>query len=62
MKSKLKAPGSQRLKLKYDETLSIVAFESNLRHYTTQSLNAAIAICGPGTPSHVLLATSQDGV
>ena len=34
MKSKLKAPGTERLKLKYDEPLQKVAFNFNLRHYT----------------------------
>ena len=31
MKLTLKAPGSQRLKLKYDDLLSNVAFKFNLR-------------------------------
>jgi hypothetical protein len=30
----LKAPKTRRLKLKHDETLSIVAFEFNLRRHT----------------------------
>jgi hypothetical protein len=34
MISKLKAPGTKRLKLKYDELLSKVAFKFNLRRYT----------------------------
>ena len=35
MKSTLKAPGTKRLKLKYDGPLSFFAFEFNLRCYTT---------------------------
>jgi len=34
MKPKLKAPGTKRLKLEYDELLSTFAFKSNLRHYS----------------------------
>jgi hypothetical protein len=33
MKLTLKAPGSKRLKLRYDELLSNVAFKLNLRRY-----------------------------
>jgi hypothetical protein len=33
MKPKLKAPGTKRLKLKYDNLLSSIAFKFNLRHY-----------------------------
>jgi len=33
MKSKLKAPGTKRLKLKYDNLLSSFAFKFNLRLY-----------------------------
>jgi len=32
--STLKAPGTKRLKLKYDEVLSSVAFNLNLRRYS----------------------------
>ena len=35
MKFNSKAPGTKRLTLKYDEPLSNVAFNFNLRHYTT---------------------------
>jgi len=35
MNHTLKAPSIERLNLKYDETLSIVDFESNLRRYTS---------------------------
>ena len=35
MKSKLKAPGTKRLKLRYDHLVSIFAFNSNLRRYNT---------------------------
>jgi hypothetical protein len=33
MKFKLKAPGTKRLKLRYDHLLSMFAFNSNLRRY-----------------------------
>ena len=33
MKPMLKAPGTERLKRKYDEVLSSFAFNFNLRHY-----------------------------
>jgi len=33
MKPTLKAPGTKRLKLRYDQLLSSVAFEFNLRRY-----------------------------
>ena len=33
MKPTLKAPGAKRLQLKYDESLSSVAFDLNLRRY-----------------------------
>ena len=41
IKPTLKAPGTKRLKLKYDELLSSFAFKFNLRRYTlaeTQSM------------------------
>ena len=34
IKTKLKLPGTKRLKLKYDELLSTFAFKLNLRRYT----------------------------
>jgi hypothetical protein len=34
MKPVLKVPGTQRLKVKYEELLSSFAFSSNLRRYT----------------------------
>jgi hypothetical protein len=37
MKSMLKAPGSKRLKLVYDESPSNFAFKFNLRRYTLVS-------------------------
>jgi hypothetical protein len=37
MKSKLKVPGTKRLKLRYDHLLSAFAFNSNLRRYKTVS-------------------------
>jgi hypothetical protein len=39
MKLRLKAPGTERLKLKYDDPLSNFAFTFNLRRCTTE-LNA----------------------
>jgi len=42
MKPTLKAPGTERLKLKYDEPISNSAFKFNLRRYN------------PGTPMHWL--------
>ena len=36
MKSKLKAPGTKRLRLKYDGPLSSFAFNFNLRRYTQE--------------------------
>jgi len=38
MKSKYKAPGTKRLKLRYDHLLSIFAFNSILRRYIMVSL------------------------
>jgi len=35
IKSTLKAPGTKRLKLDFNQLLSIFAFKFNLRHYTT---------------------------
>jgi hypothetical protein len=40
----LKAPKPKRLKLKYDETLSIVAFKSNLRRYNMADLPLAVLL------------------
>jgi hypothetical protein len=37
----LKAPGTQRLKLKYDKLVSSFAFISNLRRYTLGASSAA---------------------
>ena len=37
----LKAPGTKRLKLKYDEPLSNFAFKFNLRRYYMESFQAA---------------------
>jgi hypothetical protein len=36
MKSKLKAPGTERLILKYDDLLSIFAFKFDLRRYSKE--------------------------
>ena len=43
MKSKLTAPGTKRLKLKYDNRLSSFAFKFNLRCYNMCARVAAIA-------------------
>jgi hypothetical protein len=40
MKPMLKAPGTQRLKLRYDETPFNFAFKLNLRRYTAGSKEA----------------------
>jgi len=45
MKRKLKAPGAKRLKLKYDEPLSIFAFKCILHRYTMVA-GAALAELG----------------
>ena len=39
IKSTLKSPGTERLKLEYDDVLSILAFTINLRHYDTYDDN-----------------------
>ena len=49
IKPTLKAPGTQRLKLKYDKLLSSFAFNFNLRRYNTESdhlfhLNYAVTL------------------
>ena len=41
MKPTLKAPGTKRLKLKYDNLLSSFAFKFNLRRYTKDAAQAA---------------------
>jgi len=46
-KPTLTGPGAQRLKLQYDEPLSIFAFESNLRHYA-KGVTALIAAAEAG--------------
>jgi len=43
IKSKLNAPGTKRLKLKYDIMLSSFAFSFNLRRYTATGAAAAAA-------------------
>ena len=73
-KHKLKPPGSKRLKLNCDILLSTSPFKFNSRPHskvtdevqhlvdvTTQSLNAAIAICGPGVPVRKIGATIHGG-
>jgi hypothetical protein len=57
MKSKLKAPGTERLKPKYDNLLSRFAFKFNLRRYNLAGLAAAA-----GGASQMLLATSWNAV
>ena len=44
IKSSLKAPGTMRLKPKYDEPLSIFAFNFNLRCYTLVAIHEYIHI------------------
>jgi hypothetical protein len=41
MKPMLKAPGTKRLKLKYDQPLSSFAFNFNFRRYTMEAVAAA---------------------
>jgi len=48
MKPKLKLPGNKRLKLRYDEPLSNVAFKINLRRYTSEQLKVKVR------PGHVV--------
>jgi hypothetical protein len=43
MKPTLKAPGTKRLKLRYDHLLSIFAFNFNVRRYTTACREDAAA-------------------
>ena len=57
MKSKLKAPGTKRLKLKYDNLLSRFAFNFNLRHYTMVDRGDVVTAgpgiyCSPRHPTH----------
>ena len=48
----LKAPGTRRLKLKYDELLSTFAFESNSRHYSWVACSGGTRRCRrPCAPS-----------
>ena len=44
IKPTLKAPGTYRLKLKYDKLLSIFAFNFSLRRFTTVRLPATAAV------------------
>ena len=44
MKPMLKAPGTKRLKLTYDELLSSFAFNFNLRRYTMRLYPAVLII------------------
>jgi len=46
MKPKLKLPGTQRLKLKCDDPLSIFAFKFNFRRFTTAETTTALASVG----------------
>jgi hypothetical protein len=46
IKTKLKAPGTKRLKLKYDGPVSNFAFKTNLRLYTKRVLDDSHA-CKP---------------
>ena len=47
--SKLKPPGTKRLKLKYGRQLSIFAFHFNLRRYISAACDAAAASAAWGT-------------
>ena len=44
IKPTLKAPGTKRLKLKYDEALSNFAFKFNLRRYIKGNTNRSVKI------------------
>jgi len=46
MKAVLKAPGTERLKLKYDELLSSFAFKFNLRRYKEEGMTAGAGAYG----------------
>jgi len=52
MKLKLKAPGTQRLKLKYDELLSSFAFNFNLSHYVALDYEVAVTDVAAGVDMH----------
>jgi hypothetical protein len=53
MKSKLKAPGAKRLKLKYDNPVSSFAFKSNLRRYNWGTAFGGVGSSGdPCTDSY----------
>ena len=58
----LKAPGSERLKLKYDELLSNVAFKTNLRRYSLAraALTALAALAGGRGWEAILRAADAD--
>jgi hypothetical protein len=45
MKPKLKAPGTKRLKLRYDIPLSNCAFKFNLRHYRMALTMGGAPVC-----------------
>jgi hypothetical protein len=55
MKPTLKAPGSERLKLKYDDLLSNFAFNCNLRHYSMDA-TMKLGIMVRNAPACVLAA------
>jgi hypothetical protein len=42
IKPKLKAPGTKRLKLKYDDPLSKFGFKFNLRRYSVEHLTCFV--------------------
>jgi hypothetical protein len=54
MKPTLKAPGSKRLKLKYDKMLSSFAFKFNLRRYTGGAQDRACHMLGVHVIQHML--------
>jgi len=51
MKPKLKAPGTKRLKLKYDNLFSRVAFKINLRRYTAADHRGRVVQVDPIKPT-----------
>jgi hypothetical protein len=52
MNPTLKAPGTKRLKLKYDELVSNFAFKFNLRRYTMGLSGCADTKAGAYTRAH----------
>ena len=59
IKPTLKAPGTKRLKLKYDELLSNVAVKFDLRCYTVDQMGAVMAV---GSVTYLGAATSSSSI